>query len=142
MKAAANTKSRAVHHATAQVEVQHSEVTCFDEAALRTLHQLALTETFSGDIDGKSSARALQIAHADGSKKQLSVQRVVGSIHGKKGAFVLQGEEEIADGAIHARWFVVPGSGSGQLSGLRGEGGFEGQFGKASTATLDYWFES
>jgi len=27
------------------------------------------------------------------------------------------------------------------LSGLRGEGGFEGCFGKGSDGTLDYWFE-
>jgi len=26
-------------------------------------------------------------------------------------------------------------------AGLRGEGGFEGQFGQGSIATLDYWFE-
>jgi hypothetical protein len=40
-----------------------------------------------------------------------------------------------------ATWFVVPGSGRGDLSGLRGEGGFEGDFGKGSDGTLDYWFE-
>jgi hypothetical protein len=32
-------------------------------------------------------------------------------------------------------------SGRGDLSGLRGEGGFEGDFGKGSDGTLDYWFE-
>ena len=30
---------------------------------------------------------------------------------------------------------------TGDLSGLRGEGGFEGDFGKGSDGTLDYWFE-
>jgi hypothetical protein len=30
---------------------------------------------------------------------------------------------------------------AGHLSGLRGEGGFEGYFGKESDGTLDYWFE-
>ena len=38
-------------------------------------------------------------------------------------------------------WFVVPETGTGDLSGLRGEGGFEGQFGKGSDGTLEYWFE-
>jgi hypothetical protein len=54
---------------------------------------------------------------------------------------VLQGSEVVKDGKIKATWFVVPGSGTGDLSGIRGEGGFEGQFGKGSDATLDYWFE-
>ena len=42
---------------------------------------------------------------------------------------------------IHATWFVVPRSGTGELAGLRGEGGLEGDFGKGSDGTLDYWFE-
>ena len=54
---------------------------------------------------------------------------------------VLQGRETVENGKITAKWFVVPGSGTGDLSGLRGEGGFAGHFGKGSDATLDYWFE-
>jgi hypothetical protein len=42
---------------------------------------------------------------------------------------------------IKARWFVVPGSRTCELSGLRGEGDFEGRVGKESVGTLDYWFE-
>ena len=57
------------------------------------------------------------------------------------GTFVLQGSEIVENGKIKAKWFVVPGSGTGELSGLRGEGGFEGEFGKGSDGTLDYWFE-
>jgi hypothetical protein len=52
-----------------------------------------------------------------------------------------QGSEIVENGKIKATWFVVPGSGTDDLSGLRGEGGFEGDFGKGSDATLDYWFE-
>jgi len=49
--------------------------------------------------------------------------------------------EIIEKGKIKATWFIVSGSGTGNLSGLRGEGGFEGSFGKGSDGTLDYWFE-
>jgi Protein of unknown function (DUF3224) len=55
--------------------------------------------------------------------------------------FVLQGQEIVENGKIKATWFVVPESGTGDLSGLRGEGGFEGDFGKGSDGTLDYRFE-
>jgi hypothetical protein len=54
---------------------------------------------------------------------------------------VLQGKETVENGKIKSTWFVVPGSGTGSLSGLRGEGGFEGDFGKGSDGWLDYWFE-
>jgi hypothetical protein len=64
-----------------------------------------------------------------------------GKLGGRQGTFVLQGQEVVENGKIKATWFVVPGSGTGDLSGLRGEGGFAGDFGKGSDGTLDYWFE-
>ncbi|MGH8140558.1 MAG: DUF3224 domain-containing protein [Steroidobacteraceae bacterium] len=54
---------------------------------------------------------------------------------------MLQGSAIVERGKIKAAWCVVPGSGTGDLSGLRGEGGFEGHVGKGSDGTLDYWFE-
>jgi Protein of unknown function (DUF3224) len=69
------------------------------------------------------------------------MQRFRGRLGGRRGTFVLQGSEVVKNGTIKATWFVVPGSGTGDLSGLRGEGGFEGVFGKGSDGTLDYWFE-
>jgi len=64
-----------------------------------------------------------------------------GKLGGRQGTFVLQSAETVEYGKIKATWFVVPGSGTGDLCGLRGEGGFEGEFGKGSEGTLDYWFE-
>ena len=54
---------------------------------------------------------------------------------------MLQGSEIVQNGKIKATWFVVPGSGTGDLSGLRGEVGFVGHFGKVYDGTLEYWFE-
>jgi hypothetical protein len=69
------------------------------------------------------------------------MQRFRGKLGGRQGTFVLQGTEIVRNGKVRATWFVVPGSGTGDLSGLRGEGGFEGDFGKGSHGMLDYWFE-
>jgi Protein of unknown function (DUF3224) len=38
-------------------------------------------------------------------------------------------------------WFVIPGAATGELAGLRGEGGFEAELGEHAAVTLDYWFE-
>jgi hypothetical protein len=103
--------------------------------------ELRLNETFTGDIDGESPVRALQVQRADKSASQVSMQRFRGKLGGREGTFVLQGSEIVEKGKIKATWFVVPGSGTGGLSGLRGEGGFEGDFGKGSDGWLDYWFE-
>jgi hypothetical protein len=100
-----------------------------------------LTETFTGDIDGTSTVRALQVRNDDGSASMVSLQRFVGRLNGLEGTFVLQGSETVESGRIKATWSVVPRSGTGSLAGLCGNGGFEGEFGKRSDGTLDYWFE-
>lgn len=103
--------------------------------------EIHLSETFSGDIEGASPVRAMQVAHGDHSARLVSMQRFSGKLGGRQGTFVLQGSEIVENGRIRATWFVVPGSGTGELAGLSGEGGFEGEFGKGSQGTLDYWFE-
>lgn len=128
-------------HATAKVTVQSSEAMPYDQTAGPSLMEIHLLEKFTGDMDGESPVRALQVVGEDHSASLASVQRFRGVLGGREGTFVLQGSEAVAKGKIKATWFVVPGSGTGDLSGLRGEGGFEGDFGKGSTATLDYWFD-
>jgi hypothetical protein len=127
--------------ARAKITVQSSEAKPYDQTVSPTLMEIHLSETFSGDIDGESPVRALQVLRDDTSASLVSVQRFRGKLGGRQGTFVLQGSEIVENGKIRAIWFVVPGSGTGELSGLRGEGGFEGQFGKGSDGTLDYWFE-
>jgi uncharacterized protein DUF3224 len=127
--------------AKAKITVRGSEVEPYDQSASPALVEVRLTETFAGDIEGESPVRALQALRGDKSASLVSMQRFRGKLGGRQGTFVLQGSEIVENGKITARWFVVPGSGTGDLSGLRGEGGFEGDFGKGSDGTLDYWFE-
>jgi hypothetical protein len=135
--------------AEAQTTVHSSEAKPYDQTASPALMELHLSETFTGDgmdrgssFSGESMVRALQVVRDDRSTSMVSVQRFRGKLGGRQGTFVLQGSETIENGKIKAKWFVVPRSGTGELSGLRGEGGFEGEFGAGgSTATLEYWFE-
>ena len=128
-------------HAVAHITVHHSEAKPYDQTAGPALMEISISESFRGDIDGESTVRALQIQNHDKSGRMVSVQRFSGSLAGRRGTFVLQGQETVENGKIKATWFVVPGSATDELSGLRGEGGFEGSFGKGSEGTLDYWFE-
>ncbi|MFE0018806.1 DUF3224 domain-containing protein [Mesorhizobium sp. NPDC059054] len=132
--------TRSTTRAVATVVVTRSEAKPFDEGSNPALFEIALTETFTGDIEAESEVRALQVLRDDKSASMVSLQRVRGTLGRRRGSFVLQGSETIKGGRIKATWFVVPGSGNGDLSGLRGEGRFEGDFGKGSDATLDYWF--
>jgi hypothetical protein len=42
---------------------------------------------------------------------------------------------------MRAEWFVVPRSGTGELTGLRGDGGFTAHLGQQGSIWLDYSFE-
>jgi hypothetical protein len=117
-------------HAKAKITAQGSKAKPYDETASPALMEIRLSETFTGDIDGESPVRPLQILRDDHSASLVSVQRFRGKLGGRQGTFVLQGSEIVENGKIKATWFVVPGSGTRDLSGLRGEGGFEGDFGK------------
>ena len=125
----------------AKIIVHHSEAKPYDQTVSPALMEIRIDETFTGDIDGQSVVRALQVLRDDQSASFVSMQRVRGKLAGRQGTFVLQGSEVVDQGKITATWFVVPGSGTGDLSGLRGDGGFEGEFGKGSDGRLDYWFE-
>jgi hypothetical protein len=126
--------------ASTKITVQSSEANPY-ETTSPTLVEIHISEKFLGDIDGESSVRALQMQRDDKFASMVSMQRFIGKLGGRQGTFVLQGKETVESGKIKAMWFVVPGSGTGDLSGLRGEGGFEGDFGKGSDGWLDYWFE-
>ena len=135
------TEARTRAKAKAKITVQNSQAKPYDQTTSPALVEVRLTETFTGDIEGQSPVRALQVLQDDKSACLVSMQRFRGKLGGHQGTFVLQGSEIVENGKIKARWSVVPGSGTGDLSGLRGEGGFEGEFGKGSDGTLDYWFE-
>ena len=127
--------------AKAKITVQNSEAKPYDQTVSPALVEIRLSETFTGGIDGESPVRALQVLRDDHSASLVSVQRFSGKLGGRQGTFVLQGSETVENGKIKATWFVIPGSGTSDLSGLRGEGGFDGDFGKGSDGWLDYWFE-
>lgn len=127
--------------AQAQITVQSSEAKPYDQSAGPALVEIRIHETFTGDIEGESPVRALQVLRSNKSASLVSLQRFQGKFAGRTGTFVLQGSETVENGKIKATWTVVPGSGTGELSGLCGEGGFEGEFGKGSRGWLDYWFE-
>ena len=66
---------------------------------------------------------------------------MTGELAGREGTFVLQDAGTVDGSIVSGDWFVVPGSGTGQLAGLRGDGGFRANLGEGAEVHLDYWFE-
>jgi hypothetical protein len=129
-------------HATGRIEVKTYEPQPYDEVdEAPTLVEIHVTETFSGDIEGEGIVRFLQAVRADGSASFVGIERVTGGVHGRPGSFLLQDVGMLEGSTVSGTWFVIPGSGTGELRGLRGEGGFTAELGQHATITLDYWFE-
>jgi hypothetical protein len=129
--------------AKGRTEVTRFEAMTYDEPKEGPrLKEVQLVETFKGDIEGEGKARVLQAQWADGSLKYCTIERVVGALAGRRGSFLLQVGGMVQGQHNKGAWFVVAGSGTGELRGLRGEGGFEADLGKHGAWTLDYWFEN
>jgi hypothetical protein len=129
-------------HAIGRIDVNAYEPQTYDEADDGpNLVEIHVTETFSGDIEGDGVVRFLQAMRGDGSASFVGIERVTGALGGRRGTFLLQDAGTVEANVVKGNWFVVPGSGTGELAGLRGEGGFEAALGEHASITLDYWFE-
>jgi Protein of unknown function (DUF3224) len=129
-------------HASGTIDVKTYEPTPYDQPADGpALVRIHVVEDFSGDIQGEGVAEFLQTTRGEDEASFVGVERVTGTLAGNSGTFVLQDEGTLKGSTVSGNWFVVPGSGTGELRGLRGEGGFTAQLGQRADITLDYWFE-
>ena len=129
-------------HATAVITVHKYEPAGYGEPAEGpALTRIHVEESFSGDISGQGVVEFLQAARPDGSASFVGIERVTGTVAGREGSFLLQDAGTVEDNIVSGAWFVIPGSGTGKLAGLRGSGGFRANLGEGAQVYLDYWFE-
>lgn len=57
----------------------------------------------------------------EGSAAYVGLERIVGSVQGRSGSFILSHDARMERGEGKANLSVVPDSGTGELRGLRGE---------------------
>ncbi len=105
------------------------------------LTRARVSKSFHGDIEGTGTVEYLMMYRDDGSASFIGFERVVGRIGSRSGTFVLQHGGTFEAGTAKDRWSVVPGSGTGELRGLRGEGGFASGHAQQYPMTLDYDFD-
>lgn len=102
------------------------------------LARIDITRTFSGDVAGRSTAELMTVRSADGSAAYVAFDRIVATIDGRSGAFVFQHWGTITAEGGHVAGAVVPGSGTGGLSGIEGEGTIRVDDEGTHTLELDY----
>jgi hypothetical protein len=105
---------------------------------LPRMTRASVTKTYSGDIDGEGQVEYLMMYRSDGTAAFVGLERVVGRVRGKSGSFVLQRTGVFESGQAKEAYSVLPGSATGELSGLRGDGSSSVGHGREHPFALSY----
>jgi hypothetical protein len=108
-------------HASGTFDVKMENQPAYDSRDGTSLHRASLTKEFQGDFQGTSDAEMLSaMSQVPGSAGYVAVERMIGSLHGRSGSFVLLHKALAAHGEKWIEVSVVPDSGTGELAGLSG----------------------
>ena len=86
-----------------------------------SLGRMSLDKRFDGDLQATGSGEMLTaLTPVKGSAGYVAIERVTGTLHGRTGSFVFQHSGTMHQGAQQLSITVVPGSGTGALTGISG----------------------
>ena len=92
-----------------------------DSGGTANLSRMSIDKKFSGDLEATSKGEMLAAGtDVPGSAGYVAIERVSGTLNGKKGNFVLQHSGTMTRGVPHLVISVVPDSGTDELVGLSG----------------------
>ena len=86
------------------------------------LSRFSLAKQLRGDLEGTSQGEMLTGGDpAQGEAGYVAIERVTGTVHGKRGSFALQHWGTMSRAGLAMQVAVVPGSGTGELKGIEGK---------------------
>lgn len=100
-----------------------------------------VTQTFAGDIDGHGEVEWLMCYRTDATADFVGLQHFVGRIGERSGSIVLETRGAFNGTAATGPLRIVPGSGTGELVGMSGEGELRAPLGGEPSITLAYRFD-
>jgi hypothetical protein len=102
------------------------------------LTRASVTKSYTGDIEGEGQVEYLMMYRSEGSASFVGLERIFGRVSGRTGTFVLQRNGVFESGLAKESYSVIPGSATGDLSGLQGEGLSAVGHGTEHPFTLNY----
>ena len=109
------------HHAKGTFDVKLNPQVD-DKASDPMVGRMSIDKQFHGDLEGAGKGQMLAFsAEVKGSAGYVAMERVTGTLQGRKGAFVLQHTGTMNRGSLQLSVTVVPDSGADQLAGLAGK---------------------
>lgn len=98
--------------------------------------------TFSGDLIGTSQLTYLLAYNHDEHSHFTGIQYFSGELNGKKGSFVLLEQGEYKNKKVTSHWRIAEGSGTDELTGISGSGGYIAGHAKVVDWTLKFVINS
>ena len=106
---------------TGPFEVKMTPQPWSESSTDQTLGRFLLDKQFHGDLEAVSQGQMLSAGTAEkGSAGYVAIERVSGSLSGRKGTFVLQHNAIMNRGVPELKILIVPDSGTGELTGISG----------------------
>jgi len=109
-------------HASGTFEVKLTPQGQDDKIEGVSLGRMSIDKQYHGDIEGSGKGEMLTALTAvKGSAGYVAIERVNGTLQGRKGTFLLQHSGTVTGGVQQLTVAVVPDSGTGELVGLAGK---------------------
>jgi hypothetical protein len=110
-----------MNHASGSFEVKISPQAQEDGVGDPTVGRMALDKQFHGGLEATSRGQMLAaMTDVEGSAGYVAIERVSGTLDGRRGTFALQHSGTMTRGVPQLSITVVPDSGTGELVGLTG----------------------
>jgi hypothetical protein len=107
--------------ATGTFEVKINPIGAYNDAADALLGRMSLDKQFHGELEGTGKGEMLTAGSpVEGSAGYVAVERITGTLHGRRGTFALIHRGIMTRGTPELIITVVPDSGTGELVGLTG----------------------
>jgi len=113
----------------------------YDDRDGTVLGRIHIARTFTGDLEGESSAELLTARTETGAAAYVALDRIAGRLRDRAGSFVLAHHGTITAAGSENAASVVPDSGTGELAGLRGRGSISVAEDGTHVLMLDYEFD-
>lgn len=129
-----------VFQAKAYYTIQSGEEKTLNESDGTRLTQGKFVMVYKGDLEGEGVLGELKHYFNANFATFCGMEYIIGKLKGRMGSFVIRHEGEFEHGKLTSRRFVVPGSGTGELQGLRGDIELISGSSREFTITIKYYF--
>lgn len=121
MRAEIQTEAKVSEHARGTFEVKMAPLPPDDPAADASIGRMSIDKQVHGDLEATSKGQMLSaMGSVKGSAGYVAMEKVSGTLKGRRGSFVLQHSGTMNRGVPQLIVSVVPDSGTDQLTGIAG----------------------